>query len=132
MPEAQLTDEMCESMNARAGTDLRIDHSIFNEEATRIAVAKFVGGIGDINPLWSDADHARSSPWGAPVAPPSFVMGCFSGIQFGWPGLGAFHSASRLRFHRPVYWYDTITSTCRWWSPRSKLRGSTGCRSGMR
>jgi acyl dehydratase len=114
MPEAQLTDEMVESMRARAGTDLRIEHSIFNEEATRIAVAKFVGGIGDINPLWTDPDHARSSPWAAPVAPPSFVMGCFSGIQFGWPGLGAFHSASRLRFHRPVYWYDTITSTCRY------------------
>jgi len=114
MPEAQLTDEMVASMRARAGTDLRIDHSIFNEEATRIAVAKFTGGIGDINPLWTDPDHARSSPWGAPVAPPSFVMGCFSGIQFGWPGLGAFHSASRLRFHHPVYFYDTITSTCRY------------------
>jgi hypothetical protein len=33
MPEAQLTDEMVESMRSRAGTDLRIDHSIFNEES---------------------------------------------------------------------------------------------------
>jgi len=47
---------MVASMRARAGTDLRIDHSIFNEEATRIAVAKFTGGIGDINPLWTDPD----------------------------------------------------------------------------
>jgi hypothetical protein len=22
-----------------------------------------------------------------PVAPPSFIIGCFSGIQLGWPGL---------------------------------------------
>jgi acyl dehydratase len=114
MPEAKLTDEMVEQMQKRAGTELRIDHSVFNEEATRIAVIKFTGGIGDINPLWTDVDHARRSPWGAPVAPPSFVIGCFSGIQFGWPGLGSFHSASRLRFHQPVYWHDTITSTCRY------------------
>ncbi|MGH9000156.1 MAG: FAS1-like dehydratase domain-containing protein [Acidimicrobiia bacterium] len=114
MPEAELTEEMVAQMRARAGTDLRIDHSIFNEEATRLAVVKFAGGIGDINPLWTDPDHARRSPWGGPVAPPSFVMGCFSGIQFGWPGLGSFHSASRLRFHRPVYWGDAITSTCRY------------------
>jgi acyl dehydratase len=114
MPEAKLTDQMVEQMQKRAGTELRIDHSVFNEEATRIAVIKFTGGIGDINPLWTDVDHARRSPWGAPVAPPSFVIGCFSGIQFGWPGLGSFHSASRLRFHQPVYWHDTITSTCRY------------------
>lgn len=114
MPEARLTDEMVSRMQDRAGTELRIDHSVFNEEATRLAVAKFAGGIGDINPLWTDPEHARRSPWGAPVAPPTFVIGCFSGLQFGWPGLGSFHSASRLRFHRPVYWYDVITSSCRY------------------
>jgi acyl dehydratase len=41
-------------------------------------------------------------------------MGCFSGIQFGWPGLGSFHSATELRFHEPVFWHDTITSSCRY------------------
>lgn len=114
MPEAVITDEMIESMKARAGVDLRIDHSINNEEATRIAVTKFTGGIGDVNTLWTDRDHAIASDYGAPVAPPSFVIGCFSGIQFGWPGLGAFHNATQARFHKPVYWGDTITATCRY------------------
>ena len=36
MPEASLTAELIESMRARAGTELRIEHSIFNEEATRL------------------------------------------------------------------------------------------------
>ncbi|HEV8628051.1 MAG TPA: MaoC family dehydratase N-terminal domain-containing protein, partial [Acidimicrobiia bacterium] len=75
MPEARLTDELIETMRVRAGTDLRIDHSVNNEEATRLAVAKFTAGIGDINPLWTDAEHARRSAFGAPVAPPSFVLG---------------------------------------------------------
>jgi acyl dehydratase len=112
MPQAVITDEMIASMAARAGTTLRIDHSVNNELASRISVAKFTGGIGDINPLWTDQEHARHSPYGAPIAPPSFVIGCFSGIQFGWPGLGSFHSQSHVRFERPVYWGDTVTASC--------------------
>jgi acyl dehydratase len=112
MSESALTDELIASMRERAGTELRIEHSINNEEATRIAVAKFAAGIGDVNPLWTDPEHAASSPYGAPVAPPSFPIGCFSGIQFGWPGLGAFHAMSRVDFVRPVYRGDTVRATC--------------------
>ena len=114
MPEARLTDDLIEHMRARVGTDLRIDHSVNNEEATRLAVAKFAAGIGDINPLWADESHARQSPYGAPVAPPTFVLGCFSGIQFGWPGLGSFHSSTLMRLHHPIYRGDTITASCRY------------------
>jgi len=112
MPQAVIDDAMIESMKAKVGANLRIEHSVNNEVATRIAVAKFVGGIGDINPLWTDAEYASSSPYGAPVAPPSFIIGCFSGIQFGWPGLGSFHSMSHITFERPVYRGDTVDSTC--------------------
>jgi acyl dehydratase len=114
MPEAVIDDAMIAAMQAKVGVELRIDHSVNNEQATRIAVAKFAGGIGDVNPLWTDAEAGRASDYGAPVAPPSFVIGCFSGIQFGWPGLGSFHSASQLRFTAPVYWGDTITARCRY------------------
>ncbi len=112
MPQAVITDEMIAAMAARAGTTLRIDHSVNNELASRITVTKFAGGIGDINPLWTDQEYARHSPYGAPVAPPSFVIGCFSGIQFGWPGLGSFHSQSHVTFERPVYWGDTVHASC--------------------
>jgi acyl dehydratase len=112
MPQAVIDDAMIAAMRAKAGATLRIDHSVNNEFASRIAVIKFVGGIGDINPLWTDVDHARRSPYGAPVAPPSFIIGCFSGIQFGWPGLGSFHSKSHITFERPVYWGDAVESTC--------------------
>lgn len=114
MPEAVIDDEMIASMQAKAGVNLRIDHSVNNEEATRIAVTKFAGGIGDINPLWTDPDRGSASDYGAPVAPPAFVIGCFSGIQFGWPGLGAFHNATQARFLKPVYWGDKIIATCRY------------------
>lgn len=114
MPEAVITDEMIAGMQQKVGAELRIDHSVNNEEATRIAVTKFAGGIGDINPLWTDAELATASAYGAPVAPPSFVIGCFSGIQFGWPGLGAFHNATQMDLLKPVFWGDTIKATCRY------------------
>ncbi len=112
MPQAVITDEMIAGMQAKVGANLRIDHSVNNELASRIAVTKFVGGIGDINELWTDPARAAASPYGASVAPPSFIIGCFSGIQFGWPGLGSFHSESTLTFHRPVYWGDQVDATC--------------------
>jgi acyl dehydratase len=112
MPQALIDDSMIESMKAKVGAQLRIDHSVNNEIASRIAVTKFAGGIGDINPLWTETDYAARSPYGGPVAPPSFIIGCFSGIQFGWPGLGSFHSMSHLTFERPVYWEDRVVSSC--------------------
>lgn len=114
MPEAVIDDAMTESMKAKAGVELRISHSVNNEEATRIAVAKFAGGIGDVNPLWTDADAGTQSDFGAPVAPPSFVIGCFSGIQFGWPGLGSFHSSTEMDLLAPIYWNDRVTASCRY------------------
>jgi acyl dehydratase len=112
MPQAVIDDAMIESMNAKVGANLRIEHSVNNEVASRIAVTKFVGGIGDINTLWTDAERAAASPYGAPIAPPSFIIGCFSGIQFGWPGLGSFHSMSHITFDRPIYRDDVVDSSC--------------------
>ena len=112
MPQAELDEGMLAAMRAKIGAELRIDHSVNNDYASRIAVAKFAGGIGDINPLWTDAEYGNASPFGGPVAPPSFVIGCFSGIQFGWPGLGSFHSESQLRFERPIYWGDSVLAAC--------------------
>ena len=46
MPQAVIDDAMIESMRAKAGANLRIEHSVNNEVATRIAVTKFCGEIG--------------------------------------------------------------------------------------
>jgi acyl dehydratase len=108
MPTARMTEAMIADMRARAGTDLRIESGINNEEATRTAIIRFVDGIGDDNPLWTDADYARDTFLKVPVAPPSWVLCCFAGIQFGWPGLGGFHSDSHFKFHRLVRQGDRI------------------------
>lgn len=110
--EARITDDMIAEMRSKIGLKLRIDHSINNEEATRLAIIKFVSGIGDPNPLWSDAEYAKNTRYGGIAAPPSWVISVFSGIQFGWRGLAGFHNASYLEFYKPVMLNDKITPEC--------------------
>jgi acyl dehydratase len=112
MAEATITPELIEEMRAKVGLALRIDHSINHEETTRLAVLRFADGIGDPNPLWRDPEYAATSPYGQVMAPPSWVISVFSGLQFGWPGLGSFHETTTIHLHRPVRLGDRIVPTC--------------------
>ena len=107
--EALITDEMLSEVRKFIGTKFRIGHSINNEEATRIAIQKFADGIGDMNPLWTDPEYAAKTRYGTIVAPPSWVFSVFSGIQYGFRGVGGFHSGSTIEFYTPILRNDTIT-----------------------
>jgi acyl dehydratase len=112
MTEGMFTDELIAEMRAKTGIILRIDQGINNEEATRMAILKFADGIGDPNPLWRDAEYAKKTRFGTIVAPPSWVFACFAGINFGWKGLGGFHSSTDAEFYKPIYRNDKITPQC--------------------
>lgn len=112
MAEATISEEMIEEMRSKIGTKLRIDSSIFNEEATRLAIKKFAEGVGDTNPLWSDEQYAKKTKYACLVAPPSWVIGVFAGLQFGWRGLGGFHSGTTIEFYKPVLIGDKVTAEC--------------------
>jgi acyl dehydratase len=112
LPESHITQKMLDEMRSRLGLKLRIDDSVHNEEATRLAILKFTEGTGDPNPLWRDAEYAGKTRYGGIVAPPSFIWACFAQVQFGWKGLGGFHSGCDVEFIRPVYLGDKITADC--------------------
>ena len=105
----KFTDQMLADMRALMGTELRTAASINNEYATRTAILRFCEGIGDDNPLWTDADYAARSVAGTLIAPPSFIFACLGGIQVGWPGLGGFHCETTLKFYKPIQLGDKIT-----------------------
>jgi acyl dehydratase len=107
-----ITREMIDDMQAKQGTKLRIDDSIHNEYATRMAILKFSHGIGDKNPLWTDEIYAGKSRYGGIVAPPSFIWACFAQVQFGWRGLGGFHAGCDVEFSKPIHLGDKITAEC--------------------
>jgi len=112
MAEGIITEEMIKEMRQKIGLKLRIEHSINNEEATRLAIKKFADGIGDSNPLWSDTEYAKKTSYGSLVAPPSWIICVFSSVQFGWRGLGGFHNASDMEFYKPILLNDKITPEC--------------------
>ncbi len=109
MTEARITQEMVDEMRGKVGLKMRIENSLHNEDANRMAILKFVEGIGDPNPLWSDEEHAKKTRYGGIIAPPSFVWATFSHVQFGWRGLGGFHSGCDIEFFKPIYLNDKIT-----------------------
>jgi 3-hydroxybutyryl-CoA dehydratase len=47
---------------------------------TEADVAAFVGLAGDYNPLYADLEHARSGPYGGPVAPGALVAALTTGL----------------------------------------------------
>ncbi|ABL71310.1 FAS1-like dehydratase domain-containing protein [Paracoccus denitrificans] len=108
LAKATLSEEMLQNMRNLIGTDLRTDHCVNNEYATRHAITRFCEGIGDDNPLWTDRDYAGESPYGGLIAPPSFIFACLASIQVGWPGLGGFHAETKLDFYKPIREGDRI------------------------
>jgi acyl dehydratase len=112
MTDTVITQEMIDGMRAKMGTRLRVDDSTHNEYATRMAILKFAEGVGDPNPLWTDADYAGKSPYGGIVAPPSFVWACLAQVQFGWRGLGGFHAGCDVEFMKPIHLGDKVSAEC--------------------
>jgi acyl dehydratase len=110
LASGKFTDQMLADMRALIGTELRTDACVNNEYATRLAILRFAEGIGDDNPLWTDAEYAAASRFGGLIAPPSFIFACLGSVQVGWRGLGGFHAETRMQFHRPINVGDKITA----------------------
>jgi acyl dehydratase len=111
LARAQFTDEMLAQMRALIGTQLRTEACLNNEYATRLAIQRFCEGIGDDNPLYTDAQYAAQGPYGSQIAPPSFIFACLGSVQVGWPGLGGFHCETKMEFKRPIHVGDKITAS---------------------
>ena len=108
MHDSQITDELIEEMRSKVGIKLRSEHTVGNEEATRMAILKFADGIGDTNPLWRDLEYGKKSRYQTITAPPSWILSVLAGLQFGWRGLGGFHNATKLEFKKPILLNDKI------------------------
>lgn len=109
LAEANLTDEALTAWQERIGKEMRISNT-FNQNASYEALRNFVNGIGDINPLYRDAEYASKTKYEGLIAHPAWVASVYPHwVLQGLPGIHADHSASDWEFLRPVYVNDKIT-----------------------
>ena len=70
--------------------------------------------VGDDNPLFSEVDYAKRTPWGTLIAPPTFPYTIDSGIVApGLPGIQWIFAGSRFEHFKPIIPGDTITARAR-------------------
>ena len=60
LAEGALTDETLTDWENRIGLELRIGN-VFNQTVSYEAIRNFANGIGDVNPLYRDADYAQKT-----------------------------------------------------------------------
>ena len=110
LPEGRITDEALADLRAMIGRQLRPERYI--REATIDTITNFCNGIGDLNPLHRDSEHARWTRWGTIIAPVCFLYArTWPGrTRFGLPGVHGFHAGNDFRCFRPVRLGDRIDS----------------------
>lgn len=77
--QGRITDEAIENARQMIGTVLRPEGP-YLQDATQDTLRNFCNGIGDLNPLYRDAEYGRESRYSSIVAHPMFPY------AFGWPG----------------------------------------------
>ena len=98
--QAIITDEAVAALRAEIGQTSGLPQ--FNEYATSDTIRHFALGRGDDNPLYCDATYAARGPYGAVVAPATFVMSCGFPRSRGLPGVHGLFTGIDLECHRPI------------------------------
>jgi 3-hydroxybutyryl-CoA dehydratase len=103
----------------------------FSKTITETDVQRFADLTGDRNPLHLDAEFARHSRFGRPIAHGLLVAGVISAaLGTRMPGAGAIYLSQSLRFLKPVYPGDTVTATVEvtgWQEDRGVVTLRTTC-----
>ena len=80
-------------------------------EATRDAIRHWAGALGDDNPLWFDAEYARTPRWGTMLAPPTMLY-AFDRLSIGYrgglPGVHAMFGGTNWTFYHPTRLGDRV------------------------
>ena len=103
-PEAgRVTPEVIERRKFRTNKPFIPSSVYFNNEATADTIRHFVDGIGDTNPLFSDAAYARKTKYGNIIAPGAFLLTHQSASSSGnLPGIHGWYSGGDWEWYGPV------------------------------
>lgn len=109
MEEGKITDEALAQAKRMIGVILRPEGP-YLQDATIDTMRNFCNGIGDLNPVFRDAEYGRTSRYGTMVAHPMFpyVYGWPGRSRWGLPGVHGFYAGNDWEFFRLVRPGDRI------------------------
>jgi acyl dehydratase len=109
--EGKITDEAIAQAREMIGLHLRPEGP-YLQDATFDTLRNWCNGIGDMNPLYRDAEHGRQSNFGSNVAHPMFPMafGWIGRTRWGLPGVHGFYAGNDWELFRHVRPGDRITA----------------------
>jgi acyl dehydratase len=107
-----IIEEEIAEVRAMIGQPLRIRQ--WNLEASVDTVRHYSWGLGDENPLFTDEEYGKNSPFGGMIAPPTFFYSIFAaGIAPGFPGLQSFYAGARWEIVRYARLGERIEATAK-------------------
>jgi acyl dehydratase len=109
--EGRITDEAVAAARDMIGLQLRPEGP-YLQDATADTIRNFCNGIGDLNPLYRDAEHGRISRYGSVIAHPMFPMafGWIGRTRWGLPGVHGFYAGNDWELFRHIRPGDRVTA----------------------
>jgi len=100
-PEGRITDEAMAAAKAMIGSILRPEGP-FIQDVTVDTIRNYCNGIGDLNPLFRDAEYGRRSRYASLVAHPTMPMayGYIGRTRWGFSGVHGFFAGNDWEFFR--------------------------------
>lgn len=99
--EGKITDEAVAAAKAMIGMRLRPEGP-YLQDVTEDTIRNFCNGVGDLNPLFRDAEYGRNSRYAGIIAPPMFPMayGWLGRTRWGLPGVHGFYAGNDWELFR--------------------------------
>jgi len=109
--EGRITDQAIADARQMIGLQLRPEGP-YLQDATADTLRNFCNGIGDLNPLYREAEYGRLGRYGTQVGHPMFPMafGWIGRTRWGLPGVHGFYAGNDWELFRHVRPGDRVTA----------------------
>ena len=99
--EGKITDAAVAAAKAMIGMRLRPEGP-YLQDVTIDTIRNFCNGVGDLNPLYRDAEYGRNSRYASVIAPPMFPMayGWLGRTRWGLRGVHGFYAGNDWELFR--------------------------------
>lgn len=107
--QGKITDEAIAAAKKMIGMRLRPEGP-YLQDVTIDTIRNFCNGIGELNPLYRDAEYGRNSRYASVIAPPMFPMayGWIGRTRWGLPGVHGFYAGNDWEIFRNLRPGDRI------------------------